>query len=240
MKDGYKYKDGYIIVANYTNSDIREEEIRPYQDNIDKILINENIIEELNNIKNDLTTELETYENYIREGKTNIILGSIIFALGTLFIGTIASFIINPVLSYLVSLIFFSIIIGKPTIYDMIQVILESKRDIKGCNIALKEVEKELTKVNQEQNEIEKCKEKVKEEELKKDSSYRQLNYVEKLKELREYLTMISFYEMCKEQLSTYDEQGILEEKLKDELDSSQMKTLRRIINTKQYKTNEF
>ena len=51
---------------------------------------------------------------------------------------------------------------------------------------------------------------------------------------------MISFYEMCKEELSTYDEQGILEEKLKDELDSSQIKTLRRIMNTKQYKTNEF
>ena len=42
MKEGYKYKDGNLIITDCTN-DIETEEIRPYQDNIDKILINENI-----------------------------------------------------------------------------------------------------------------------------------------------------------------------------------------------------
>lgn len=47
MKDGYRYKDGKIIVSDYNpiNGNVRQEIEREYQDNIKNVLITENIIE---------------------------------------------------------------------------------------------------------------------------------------------------------------------------------------------------
>lgn len=53
MKDGYRYKDGKIIVSDYNsdNGNVRQEIEREYQDNISDVLITENVIEYLNYLK---------------------------------------------------------------------------------------------------------------------------------------------------------------------------------------------
>lgn len=245
MKESYIYKDGNVIITdvkeNIFTDDVLKKEIRPYQDNIDEILIKENIIEYLNNLKNDINFDIESDQYYVNEGKTILKVCIPIAIAVTIVIGIILNMMLNNILlSGILSLLVTPGVFGKILIYDPIKVIQKSKKSIKIHEVELQEIEKELEKVLKEIQELEQNKEKFKEEELKNKGSCKILNYKEKLKELREYLAMISFYEMCKEQLTIYDEQGILEEKLKDELNSSQMKTLRRIINTKQYKTNEF
>ena len=240
MNEAYRYKDGNVIITGFIDNEATKE-IRPYQDNIDKILINENIIEWLNSFKNAIIFDIEDNKYHIDCGKTCIKVSIPIIIASTIVLGIIFNMILSNIMqSGILSLLTTSTVFGKILIYDQIKQTKQSKKIIEVNEIELQEIEKEIEKVLKETQELEQCKEKVKEEEIKKDSSYRQLNYVEKLKKIREYLEMILLYEMCKEELSTYDEQGILEEKLKDELDSSKMKTLRKIINTKQYKTNEF
>ena len=245
MKESYIYKDGNVIITdvkeNIFTDNILSKEIRPYQDNIDKILINENIIEYLNNLKNDINFDIESAQYYVDEGKKILKVCIPVAITATIIIGIICNMMLNNILlSGILSSLVTSILFGKILIYDPIKVIQESKKSIKIQEVELQELEKELEKVLKETQKLEQNKEKLKEEELKNNDSYKILNYKEKLKELREYLAMISFYEICKEQLTTYNEEGILEEKLKHEINTSQMKTLRRIINTKQYKTNEF
>ena len=47
MNDGYRYKNGKIIVLEYNanNANARREKEREYQDNIDEILVAENMLE---------------------------------------------------------------------------------------------------------------------------------------------------------------------------------------------------
>ena len=65
MKDGYRYKDGKIIVSDYNaiNGNVRTEMEREYQDNIEKVLITENIIEYFEPLKNEVKEKLTDLEN---------------------------------------------------------------------------------------------------------------------------------------------------------------------------------
>lgn len=67
MKDGYRYKDGKIIVSDYKsyNGNVRQEVEREYKDNIKEILIAENMIEYFTGEKEKINEEISEQLNSI-------------------------------------------------------------------------------------------------------------------------------------------------------------------------------
>jgi len=69
MIDGYKIKDGRVIVINYDKNNGIEETEREYQDNIEELLIAENIEDYLNDLKMKAEEDIKAYENKIKKCK---------------------------------------------------------------------------------------------------------------------------------------------------------------------------
>ena len=93
IENGYYYKNGKVIVSEYNadNASVRKETEREYQDNIEKILITENIIEYFNHLKKEVYEKLERKNNL----KYGLKLAVIIKAIPPIFINDIIIYLKN-------------------------------------------------------------------------------------------------------------------------------------------------
>lgn len=74
MNDGYKYKNGKVIVSEYNadNANVREEKEREYQDNIEEILIAENMIEYFKELRKEVKEDIDRKKSSINAEKISM------------------------------------------------------------------------------------------------------------------------------------------------------------------------
>lgn len=236
MKDGYRYIDGKLEITDYSDNGIRELEYRHYQDNIEEILITENTIEELHKIKEEKKNSIKESENKLSECKGLIpAIWFCVLAL-TFFFGGSASVVLNLLLAInhwstiICSFIIISLIFKEIAISPLKEEIEDLTRVINGEELALEETKEELRKNKELLKVLKNNMTRDKEDEIKNDSSYKQLNYVEKLEQLEKELDLyycVGFYE--NEMIENY-KNNTLDELEEKGFEKEEIKTLKRIL----------
>lgn len=76
MNDGYRYKNGKVIVSEYNadNANVREEKEREYQDNIEEILVAENMIEYFKELRKEVKEDIAKKQNSINAEKISMLI----------------------------------------------------------------------------------------------------------------------------------------------------------------------
>lgn len=221
MKDGYRYKcifDGYlckngkIIVSDYNpiNGNVRTEIEREYQDNIEKILITENIIEYFESLKNKEREKLTELKNKKYSLEAGILIGII----PTLFIGICVAGVISGLLKVglhlcgiidlvkLSSITKLAVLISgcgtlthylKKTIKPAKEEIKELSKEICISEFTLKEINEELDKQYELVEKLNNDKRKDNEQSLAYDSlkwtdDYIRLDYVKEISNIESNL----------------------------------------------------
>lgn len=195
MKDGYRYEDGKVFVTDYSNGNERKIEIRHYQDNIDEILITENVLEKLNSEYNKMI-DIYNEDNINLQGlKSAIPMAFLCVLMGTIIFGGLISLLFT---SWLPLFLIFAILLGvvyKFSIINIIEEIKELKKTLNGYDFTIESMEKEIEKQMKKLKELEDniTREKIDNDNEDKNKiqrgEYIQLDYVGRLKELREYLS---------------------------------------------------
>lgn len=74
MNDGYRYKNGKVIVSEYNadTANVREEKEREYQDNIEEILIAENMLEYFKGLRKEVKDDIDRKNNSINAEKISM------------------------------------------------------------------------------------------------------------------------------------------------------------------------
>ena len=74
MNDGYRYKNGKVIVSEYNadNANVREEKEREYQDNIEEILVAENMIEYFKGLRKEVKDDIDRKNSSINAEKISM------------------------------------------------------------------------------------------------------------------------------------------------------------------------
>lgn len=192
MKDGYRYVNGKVFVTDYSNGNEREIEIRHYQDNIEEILITENILEKLNSeyikvneIYKEGTKKLDYLKSTMRDAFMCVFLMTFLF-------GGLISLLLS---SWISLFLFFIVLLGifyKVIIKHVMENIKELRNKLKGYKLTIgvieKEKEKQMGKLKELKENITRKKIDNNSENIIQSGEYIQLDYVGKLKELREYL----------------------------------------------------
>lgn len=195
MKDGYRYEDGKVFVTDYSNGNERKIEIRHYQDNIDEILITENVLEKLNSEYRMVNEIYEEDLNKMENLKSTIGAAFACVGMVTLFVGGLISLLSS---SWLPLFLIFAILLGvvyKFSIINIIEEIKELKKTLNGYDFTIESMEKEIEKQMKKLKELEDniTREKIDNDNEDKNriqrGEYIQLDYVGRLKELREYLS---------------------------------------------------
>lgn len=208
MIDGYRYKDGKIIVSDYNsiNGNIRQEIEREYQDNIEEILVAENMIEYF-------TEEKEKVNDTISEQHNSIFskeLAMVITAIPAIFLNSCFAGFLSAIIKLCLHLggvlsMFSSdnirnlalIICSSITIVLYItKVVIPTKRDIQNLKkelsiskFTLDKIVNEIIKQKALVKKLSDDKRKDKEESLAYDSEYKwntdyiRLDYVDKIHE---------------------------------------------------------
>jgi len=195
MKDGYRYQDGKVFVTDYSNGNERKIEIRHYQDNIEEILITENVLEKLNSEYNKMI-DIYNEDNINLQGlKSAIPMAFLCVLMGTVIFGGLISLLFT---SWLPLFLIFAILLGvvyKFSIINIIEEIKELKKTLNGYDFTIESMEKEIEKQMKKLKELEDniTREKIDNDNEDKNriqsGEYIQLDYVDRLKELREYLS---------------------------------------------------
>lgn len=237
MKDGYRYIDGKLEITDYSDNGVRELEYRHYQDNIDEILITENTIEELYKMKDEKEKNIEENKDYIYECKQLIpslwiciLVLTFFFSAGFSVILNLLSLGINYWITFLCTFAIISLFGNKFVLSELKQEKEDYERVIKGEELVLKTIKEELRKNKELLKELKNNMTSTKEDEIKNDSSYRQLNYVEKLEELKKELDLyycVGFYES--EMIESYNN-GTLDTLEEKGFKKEEVKTLKRIL----------
>lgn len=236
MKDGYRYIDGKIEITDYSDNGIRELEHRHYQDNIEEILITENTIEELQKRKDEKKKSIVETKNKLLECKGLIpALWFCIFAITLIFGGGISVILnlllaINNWITIICSFFIIRLIFNKTVISPLKEEIKILYRVINGEELTLEEIKEELSKNKELLKALKDNMTRDKEDEIKNDTSYKQLNYVEKLEQLNEELDLcycVGFYE--NEMIEKY-KNNTLDELEEKGIEKKQIKTLKRIL----------
>jgi len=207
MKDGYRYKDGKIIVSDYKsyNGNVREEEEREYQDNIKEILIAENMIEYFTEEKEKINEKISKQENsiYSREVAMCIQVIPAIFlnSCSAGFLSAMIRFCLHlsglPMISFDTSKNLAFIICSSITVVLYItKVVIPTKIDIQNLKkelsisrFALDKIVHEIIKQKALVKKLNNDKRKDSEESLAYDSEYKwttdyiRLDYVDKINE---------------------------------------------------------
>lgn len=233
MKDGYRYVDGKLEITDYSDNGIRELEYRHYQDNIEEILTTENTIEELYKMKEEKETSIDEKQYKIYKCKMEIYGCIWCIILSTIVFGGLFSVIlnlllaINNLITIIFSLIMFSFVLNKTNISPEKEKIEDLTRTINGEELVLETIKKEITKNKELLKVLKDDMVRDKENEIKNDSSYKQLNYVQKLEELKKEIELyyyIGAYE--NEMIENYKNDTLEENGFKEE----EVKVLKRIL----------
>ena len=231
MIDGYKCRDGKVIVVNYDeNNEVTETE-REYQDNIDELLRAENVEEHLNKLVSQYQIDIENYEKNISDLDINISCGYAIICALT-FIGLL--------LCYLTSWIPLLVGFSGSLIFSNVKFIIPSKRKIKRAKNEIRALEFILEGINEEQQknqrDLRRLRNDVRVEKEDIDSNYRQFDLVE-LSRMNDYLELWGYVGKNEEDLLWYDQQQCFYKKLDGKFRDDEIRTLRRILkrNDKRY-----
>ena len=232
MIDGYKCRDGKVIVVNYDEDNLVTETEREYQDNIDELLKAENMEEHLCNLVSKYENEIDNYERKISRCSINIGNGRIIIfggtMMGALFCVAFSSWI--PVLvGFLGSFVFSKLTFISPSKKD----IKKYKKEIKATELILEGIKEEQQKNQRDLRRL-RNDNKVGKEDI--DSNYRQFDLIE-LSRMDDYLELWGYVGKNEDDLLWYDEQGCMYRNLEDDFTMDEIKTLRRILkrNDKRY-----
>ena len=232
MIDGYKCRDGKVIVVNYDEDNLVTETEREYQDNIDELLKAENMEEHLCNLVSKYENEIDNYERKISRCSINIGNGRIIIfggtMMGALFCVAFSSWI--PVLvGFLGSFVFSKLTFISPSKKD----IKKYKKEIKATELILEGIKEEQQKNQRDLRRL-RNDNKVEKEDI--DSNYRQFDLIE-LSRMDDYLELWGYVGKNEDDLLWYDEQGCMYRNLEDDFTMDEIKTLRRILkrNDKRY-----
>ena len=240
MKDGYRYQDGKVFVTDYSNGMERDVQIRHYQDNIEEILITENILEKLNSEYNKLI-DIYNQEVYNLENEKSIIpMAFLCILMITFLFGGVLSLLLFMVgIKPLITLILFFItslgLTYKFSIKGVIEEVKEMKRILKSYDFTIESIEKEIDK---QQDKLKKLEDNITRDKLDTEDmnrvqrgEYIQIDYVDKLRELREYLGLCYAVGYLQEGTNEYSEE-YMDERInglsKGLISNENVKTLKR------------
>lgn len=238
MNDGYRYKNGKVIVSEYNadNANVREETQREYQDNIEEILIAENMIEYFKNLKEEVDEELGKKKQLFYA----LIITMYIKAVFALFINRIISgtlfilvefclhlFEIIPVISldrinqliFLIStsgtVLYYINKVIKPTKKEMQTV----KKEISVSEFTIEKIDEEISRQKEITKKLNEDKRKDNEQSLAYDSEYKwssdyiRLDYVEQIDNLEE--NILGLVDIEEEKIKQEQSERKLTKKLK-------------------------
>lgn len=201
MNDGYKYKNGKVIVSEYNadNANVREEKEREYQDNIEEILIAENMIEYFKELRKEVKEDLNNKNEWIRIKKLSLYFRILATLVANLYIGNILADVLNLLnlenisyLSYIISscgsLAFCKYKIVKPLKTD----IKSYQDDANILEFTVKTINDEIEKQKELVKKLNRDKRKDNEQSLAYDSQYKwtsdyiRLDYVDQIDNIEE------------------------------------------------------
>lgn len=229
MKEKYAYSGGKVMIPNEVNSQIVDLEIRDYQDNLGQILLVENLLEELEteyvskNIERNLANEAIHNNTYKKIFKVLVL----IFGVLGLVLTCLTMMFTSRIISILTGL-FVTVI---PTVSSKIYTDLGEKSAINKANAAgleLYEIEKAVKDNKQRLVNLQK--------DTKKElypPAIVDVDYKTELKELREYLEACYKIGYFEEKYKEYFNQGILEEKLCEEMSDCQIEQVKKYFKRK-------
>jgi len=223
--DGYKIKDGKVIVVNYDEYGDVDSEEREYQDNIEELLIAENVEEHLNKLK--LEADKEIKDNEYKIERNNIAIGNdwFIIFISNFFGLTLCLAIpwIPLIISFIGTMLLVvpKIISKKKENKKIEKEILGNKLTLEGICEQVKKNQKDLRRLrNDNRCECENVR-----------NGYKQFDLVE-LDDINKYLDLWYFVGYNEEDMNCAQNNQYLEEYLEDKnFRLEERKTMKRILN---------
>ena len=231
MIDGYKCRDGRVIVINYDNDNNVTEEEREYQDNIEELLKAENIEEYLDKLKDDYEKKIRESNKKYKSSAENISIMICSVIMFTLMFGlsvSLANSSFIPLIATFLGSSFVVLLICIPSIRN----IRKTKKDISGCELALEGINEEIQK---NQRELRRLRNDTRVEKEDISSEYRQFD-LKPLEELDEYLKLWEYIGENEKFFVSRMEHGMIDKDWEDELDKSQIKALKRVLSKRNSK----
>lgn len=226
MIDGYKIKDGKVIVVNYDENAAVEQEEREYQDNIEELLIAENVEEHLYSLKEKAEEDIKNYQYKITRRQSDI--GDAIT--GIVGITAIGAFLclLKPWIPLLVAFFGSTSFLGIKYIIPLKKEIKETRKTIAGTELSLEGIEEQIKK---NQRDLRRLQSDDRKENDNIRSGYKQFDLAE-LDEIDKYLELWYFIGENEEDCIWSQKNDWLDDYLYDRnFNSEEVKTLKRIFN---------
>lgn len=235
MIDGYKFRDGKVIVVDYDENNVKTEIERKYQDNIGELLVAEVINDHLNGLKDEVIGDIHTKEESIKDCKNDMVplIGTILygtFGVGSLLgIGILGSFGLNTMFSFGLTFLGICIVLCSTLVVPKVIKIKNLNKEIKVLNVTLEGIEEEIKKNQKELRRLEND-DKVLKEDISCD--YVQLDCEDKLEEIDNNLKLWHYVGVNEEDCLYWHKQDVLDEVLVEDkvLTLDDVKTLKRIV----------
>lgn len=225
MIDGYKIKDGKVIVVNYDENDTVLEEEREYQDNIEELLIAENIEEHLDNLKDKTEKDIKNNEYRITHCKNDI--GDAITGIvGFTATGAILC-LLKPWIPFLVAFLGSLSFFGIKYIIPLKKKMKNTRKEIAGQELVLEGI---LEQIKKNQRDLRRLRSDDQRESDNIRTGYRQFDFTE-LEEIDKYLELWYHVGANEENYIWYQKNDWLDEYLGDTFNQEEVKTLKRIFN---------
>lgn len=229
MIDGYKFKDGKVIVVNYDKDNEVTETEREYQDNIEELLEAENVREHLYYLRKDYNNDIVKLEKVCKDCSENIVGFSFIGVMAVVTIGVPIAVIIGSLIP-IVAVFIISLLVNGITISINARKWFKALNQIKGYKLALEGIN-ELKQKNQ--RDLRRLRNDVKIEKEYVCSDYQQLK-LDSLEQIDDYLDMMECIGANQRRFLLYIEKGLLEDVINQEvLDKKQIKVLKRVLRKK-------
>lgn len=224
MIDGYKCRDGKVVVINYDEDNNRYEEERVYQDNIEELLMAENVEEYLLSYRDDMNTLINTKKDEIKQWKEERTCRKVVIAVVAVVLSVL--FAIFKPMSFVGVVLLASGFYGK-FVSECTRIIKELESEIDGAKLTLEGIKEQLEENRVELRRLENDDRIVKED---ISSEYKQLNYVEELKKLKRYLELWYVAGMNEKKFLKYIENQELSENISDDFPNEEVRIVRRIL----------
>jgi len=231
MIDGYKCRDGKVVVINYDNNNNVNEEEREYQDNIEELLKAENIEEYLDKLKDDYDKKIKESKKKYKSSSESIIIMICIVIMFTLIFGLSLSLSLTSFIPLIVTFLgssLASLLICIPSIRNMVR----SRKEIRGSELSLEGINEEIQK---NQRDLRRLRNDNKVEKEYIDSDYRQFD-LKPLEEMEEYLKLWEYIGENEKYYVSRMKRGMIDKDWEEELDKPQLKALKRVLSKRNSK----
>lgn len=229
MIDGYKFRDGRIIVVNYDSNNNVSEEEREYQDNIEELLYAENMEEHLNKLKNNYYEKIDEVNERKKSLSENLFIMIVVCLICTIIFGLSFSVVLLSFIPLIGTFLGLSLI-GSLTNISSFKKYNRANKEIKGYKLVLEGIEREI---QNNQRELRRLRSDDRAEKEYIDSEYKQLDLKE-LEQIDEYLDTLEYIGNNEKVFLSYMKQGLLEDTVYEGiLDEKQFKSLKRVLGKK-------